>query len=478
MTLLFALAAHAGTVSLAPGDDIIAKTQGLGAGDEVIFIGGVYEIDSTISWEGLGTAEAPITIYGRQDDDEVIIRMIGAGTVAEVRNSTFLTVRNLSFEGGPGWEEGGYGGVRVVDSSDVTLEGNTVRFVQYTGIDIDGNGANLDIVGNHVHDTIDGSGIYAGCGDASCWIQDSVVAGNQLHDLGGDYVTGIRMENGCQNIEIRDNVVYRVGTLEGGDGIVTGTTEFGLPNLIVGNIVWQTTDDGIWVEGPARVQNNIVFGVGDNGIGSRNNDRDGLTDVVISFNTVADTGSDGVRLEDWYQRDGMVFANNLVSNPIGYGFDYESEWEEGESTTNFISANHVTGLVEGFDPLLFPGWVVPGGGMADFVDAGNWDFYPAQRSAVVNAADASGEAWVPTIDFNGVPRQGDAPDVGAYEWVSGNNPGWTIQEGFKELGYTADGSSDVPSGCCKGKEAEDEPSEALFLLPLGLGWMLRRRRRA
>ena len=61
-------------------------------------------------------------------------------------------------------------------------------------------------------------------------------------------------------------------------------------------------------------------------------------------------------------------------------------------------------------------WVVPGGGYADFVDTENWDFYPNGDSDLVNSGDPSSEAWVPETDFNGVPRDGDAPDVGAYEF--------------------------------------------------------------
>ena len=194
------------------------------------------------------------------------------------------------------------------------------------------------------------------------------------------------------------------------------------------------------------------------------------------------TTGDAVQLSDWFFRSGMVFTNNVLANPTGYGFDYDDDFTEYDSTTNYISNNVVTGLVEGYDPLLYPNWVLPGGGFADFVDVENWDFYPSSTALLINVADPSGQAWVPLTDFNGAPRDGAAPDVGAYEWDGEGNPGWTVQEGFKELGFEGGGDShDVGSGgCCGGgkkQEVEEEDAAALILLPfLTLGWVRRRRR--
>ena len=117
---------------------------------------------------------------------------------------------------------------------------------------------------------------------------------------------------------------------------------------------------------------------------------------------------------------------------------------------------------------------VAGGGFDDFVDPEGWDLYPTGDSHLKDAADPSGDTWVPELDFKGAPRQGNAPDVGAYEYVGEGNPGWAIREAFKETGYSAGAGEEVGGGCCgdKGK------SEAgLLLLPmLGLGALRRRRR--
>ena len=58
-------------------------------------------------------------------------------------------------------------------------------------------------------------------------------------------------------------------------------------------------------------------------------------------------------------------------------------------------------------------------------------FYPNLNSALIDQADVSGEAYPPTYDFNGIARNGNSSEIGAYEWDGAINPGWPVQEGFK-----------------------------------------------
>jgi hypothetical protein len=202
-----------------------------------------------------------------------------------------------------------------------------------------------------------------------------------------------------------------------------------------------------------------------------------LVDVVISHNTVARTDGYAANLDDAYGSSGFVFANNALANPTGYGLDWDDEYKYyGVASTNYISNNVVTGLVQGFDPLLYPSFVVPGGGFSDFENADNFDFYPRQGSTVVDRGDAAGDAYIPEFDFNGIPREGNAPDVGAYEWDGAGNPGWVIQETFKETGATANSNrADLGGGCCGDGGSGDQ---GLLFLPLaGVAVALRRRRR-
>ena len=68
-----------------------------------------------------------------------------------------------------------------------------------------------------------------------------------------------------------------------------------------------------------------------------------------------------------------------------------------------------------------------------------------------------------------------APDAGAYERSGDQNPGWVLQEGFKEAGFT-DPDYDVGSGCC-GKPADSAGGASEAATFLGLSALLRLRRR-
>ena len=88
---------------------------------------------------------------------------------------------------------------------------------------------------------------------------------------------------------------------------------------------------------------------------------------------------------------------------------------------------------------------------------------------------ADGAAYIPETDFNGVPREGDSPDVGAYEWDGDSNPGWSIQEGFKSLELKDTRTKEFVGGCCQNSKGEDTAKAALLLPLLGLGALRRRR---
>ena len=69
-----------------------------------------------------------------------------------------------------------------------------------------------------------------------------------------------------------------------------------------------------------------------------------------------------------------------------------------------------------------------GGASGIFADADSQDYWPAQNSPLIGAADAT---HVPERDFNGHVRLPPF-DVGAYESDGLSvNPGWAIQDGFK-----------------------------------------------
>lgn len=466
MILLFSLAAQAATVDVYPGDDIVSLTASLNAGDEFVFHDGTYALASYPTWTGLGTADAPIVLRAA-DGATPILEVASGWVVATVNASTFLEIRGLRFQFASTWEADSYIGLYIDESSDITLTDCTITQVAGALLYVTGNSSRLTITGNHLYGNLEGHGIYLGCSDASCWVSDSTLSQNWIHDVAYEYGSGIHLDQGGQGNTLADNVIYDIGYR----ALSVYSTEGGEPNVVEGNAIWNAYDVGINVRGSALVRNNVVFNIDGLGIKSEDNGRDTLDDVVISFNTVTNTTGYGVSIADWVGRSGNVLANNAVCNPTGYGVSYEDSADTGTADTSVLRHNVVCGLVDGLDAL--DGSFLAGGGYDDFSDAEGWDFYPSSGSNLVNAGDPAGETWVPETDFNGVARQGDAPDVGAYERTDSSNPGWDFQEGFKSLELSSGGGEEV-GGCC---DSKDKSSAALILPLLSLGWLGRRRHR-
>jgi len=464
-------AALAASVSVSPTDDLAALTSSLGPGDSVVFTDGVYELENTLTIEALGEEGARIEIFP-QEGANPVLKSLNGSTIFRLQNSEYVTVRGLSFIGPDTWEEEGGNGVEIRDSVGIVFEDNLVQNVRGTMLVLGGDGSGYSIRRNLLEFTSNGHGIYAGCGDGSCWLQDSSIENNVVREIiAENWLYGIYLDNGSQANTVTDNVVYNMT----GSGIRVESTQFGDANWVERNAVWNGDNNGIEVYGGARVRNNVVFEMGGYGIRSGNPDNDDLADTVITYNTVALTGDYGVRLDDWPGRDGMVFSSNCIANITGRGFYFGIE-EEEEDTTSYITKNVISGLVENVDLSLYPGWYAPGSGVADFADVEAWDFYPVTQSPLVGSADADGAAWIPDVDFNGSSRNGNAPTVGAYEWDGEGNPGWVIQEGFKdpEAAVRGPGGLEPGGGCCKSKE---DGTEAFLLLPL-LAFGLKRRRRS
>lgn len=465
MILLLGVAMGA-SVELSPGDDVGTLTSSLSAGDELVFNAGTYTLEGRLTWSGLGTEEAPIVLRAAEGA-EVILEGGFNDYLAMVEDSSWLEVRGLIFQGTADREEDASpGGLRVHDSTQVVVSDNRFHDLNRTALYLSGDNSQVTVQHNEMHDLIRGNGIYVGCSDASCWTQDSTFALNWIHDLESENEYGMVFEHGSQGNYILDNVLNNIAYR----GMVLGSTELGPANVVEGNAIWSVAHSALRVYGAAQVRNNVLFNCGSNGIVSDNPNRDTFQDQVITHNTIVDTEGYGIRIEDWDEATGMVLANNVVSNPIGRALYAE---EDTITEAAYVSNNVVTGLVENLD--LLAGHFIAGNGQADFMDAAAWDFYPTGTSALLNTADPAGDAWVPEFDFSGAVRDGASPDVGAFERDGASNPGWAIQEGFKQLGVETEGpETETVGGCC----SEDaKGSAALLWLPLlGLGWRTRRRR--
>jgi len=469
--LLFALSlvspASAAEIEVSPTDDVVTLTASLVAGSEIVFNDGTYVLTAPLSLTGTGTEDEPIVLRAKDGAHPVLEIGPDLWIGAYINAASHLEIRGLTFQGAEGWEEDSAYGVEIVASSDVTIADCEIGELGSTLLYLSGDNSGITITGNNLHDSIGGAGIYAGCSDASCITTGSTFSGNWIHDLQGTSAYGIYLAPGGQGNVLDDNVIHDTNYR----GLRTDSTEYGDPNEVQGNVLWNVNEVGIDVRGGSRVRNNVVFNVDGIGIRSTANDRDTMDDAVISFNTVVNTTGYAVYIEEWDGRTGNVLANNAIYNPTGYGLYVEDEGDTGQVDLGLFTGNIVCGLAD--VPEALADTFTAGGGDDDFIDPVGWNFYPAVGSHLKDAADPSGETWVPDIDFNHAPRNGSSPDVGAYEWVGEDNPGWAIQESFKDTDYSGSAGEEVGGGCCGNK---GDKSAAFLVLPLlGLGALRRRR---
>lgn len=481
LPLLLLPTAHALTVEVSPGDDLATITSSLDAGDEVVFTDGVYALESSLSWTGQGTADAPIRLVAAEGASPVLelVRNAdgawGSSAIVTLQDAAFFEVVGLHFRGGDGWdaEDAGFSGLSLSQTTDVLLQDIEISRVGRTALNLANNNTRLTVQRAHLHDTRDGDGISAGCSDASCFLVDSLIDRAWIHGIGGDRYA-ISLRHGSQGNSIRDSVIYDVAYR----GVYLGSTEFGAENELLANAIWDTGSWAVTVYGAARVRNNVIFGAGEGGIYTADPERGTYEDVVISYNTVVDTADWAVEARDWTTAPSVVLSSNALCNPLGLAASVERE----ATDTGFspladarISNNVMCGLVEGLREDA--GEVIAGAGWSDFVNPAGWDLYPSPDSTLIDAGDPESDAWVPPTDFNGASRPGDAPDVGAYEWTGDDNPGWVIQEGFKSLDLRSGPPPEVLGGCCRKRgDAGAADTGAALLLPLTLLVGLRRSR--
>src|SRR5688500_4984899 len=120
--------AQAASVLVSPGDDLSTVTASLLPGDVVRFSAGTYELDGTVYWTGLGSADASIE-FAPEEGAEVILRNNGGGYVAAITGSSYIYLHDLIFEGGGDVEYNRPGGLLVEESTDIAIENVVIRNV-------------------------------------------------------------------------------------------------------------------------------------------------------------------------------------------------------------------------------------------------------------------------------------------------------------------------------------------------------------
>jgi Right handed beta helix region len=310
----------------------------------------------------LASAQRPVTLRAYPGESVVLTNGAGTGAAVYIEEVRGLRIRGFRITN-PASD-----GIKVTNSSDVELVGNTISDTGNQAIIVVGSGsagqtysANVQIWGNRIHGNGLGGrsafnhGIYYG---ASGSVSDD---GVRRGTIGG---------------VIANNIIYDQPT---GQLIQVGPQADGL--IIANNTLTRATS-----RDPNTGCAIALWGVG----------RYATRRVVVVNNVVAFNANKGVHGSGPSMPTNVVHRNLAFANSGG---DFQPFW--GSSRLFVQDETNITGR----DPR--------------FVDVAGANFRPRAGSPLIGRADP---AYAPTTDATGVIR-GRAPEIGALEYVaSGAGP--------------------------------------------------------
>ncbi len=417
--LAFLMAAHANAAGIAPGGDLRAAIAALRPGETLELAGGTYSLNSSFRVTVNGTAQAPIVIRAREGERPVIEQTNPGQNIIEISGSSHVVFSGIAFTGGSH-------GIRLMDSDYVTIQDCEIWETGDVALSANSGGTyeGLRILRNHIHHTNGtGEGMYLGCNGDACRVANSLIAGNYIHHTNRPSVEqgdGIELKEGSYGNVIRDNVIHDTNY----PGIITySTVGNGPANVIEGNVVWNTNDNGIQSAADAVIRNNIVLG---SPIALQPHQAGSPGNQQVLHNTVVTQGS-GIEVRGVVGP--ITIANNAVYSQSGSAIRVIS----GNTGLVTLAGNVGTGGLSGASSGYSAGKSVS----EDFINghlAGEppIDLFPRPGSALIGAGNAAHRT---ATDFNGTPRSGT--DAGAYAYSPGGNPGWAIAAAFKATGALA-----------------------------------------
>ena len=406
-SLICASVAFADTIEVTPTDDLRSAIAALTPGDELVLAGGQYDFDSRFNITVVGSAALPVVIRGKSGEDAVISMNTGSQNVLEVQDSAYLELRNLKVTGGSH-------GIRLMNSDFITIQDCEIYETGDVAISANSGGTyeGLIIRHNHIHHTNGtGEGMYLGCNSDACRLLNSVIEWNYIHHTNRASVSqgdGIELKEGSAGNVIRHNVIHDTNY----PAIITySTVGNGPPNIIEGNLIWNSNDNGIQSAADSIIRNNIVLG---SPIALQTHQAGSPSNQTIVHNTVIG-GSINIR----NVAGPIRVANNAVYSNSGAAIRLLS----GDTAQVTVAGNVGSGGIEGTST----GYSNGNGLASDFINghlggSPPIDLFPAPGSALIGAGSATD---VTEFDFNGIARGGNA-DVGAYKYEPGGNTGWTL----------------------------------------------------
>ncbi|MBO9605023.1 MAG: right-handed parallel beta-helix repeat-containing protein [Paenibacillaceae bacterium] len=381
----------------------------------VINYDGVVNLTSTDKDYGLKLSTSNnVRITGSGDPDE----MYGIRISAKKSGATGVNAKDYSTD----YE---LDHIEVYDNASVgfllktdttcDLTANRGHFTQY----------NTSVHDNYVHN-VGNEGFYIGssfynngetktCNNVSTVLWPHPIEGLQVYNNIVDKTTwdGIQVGAATKDVSIHDNIVTNFSTLNvqfqsSGISLNPGTT-----GLLYNNYVKDGFGHGIMNlgRGDNDIFNNVVVNASGSGIFSddRRNEADPVFDhagVRIMNNTIVNPGSHGMWMWN-LQTYGNTFYNNIVIQP-----------NAGTTMPDNTTREFVKLQKGGIDWTEANNFYSTGTTGIGFVDAASGDYRLQSGSPAIDAGRDLSAAGV-TFDLAGTERpQGEAFDIGAYEYVS------------------------------------------------------------
>ena len=409
--ILYAVCSNAEEIG--PGDDFEAAAMVLSPGAELVLRGGIYTFNENVTVSVSGTSIQPITIRSKDGEKAILEQSSASHNVIEVNNASWLVLKGLVIRGGSQ-------GLRLINSDYITIEDCEIYETGDVALSANSGGTyeGLVIRHNHIHHTNGtGEGMYLGCNYDGCRIANSVIEGNYIHHTNRSSVEqgdGIEIKEGSYGNIIRDNVVHDTNYP---CILLYSTVGNGAPNIVEGNIVWNSSDNTIQVAADAIISNNIILG----NVSFQPHQSGNPSNIEFVHNTVINSGR-GVEVSNI--TGSVLIANNAVYAPGGAILLNGGNLGLATLAGN-VGIGGLSGAISGY---------TEGNGIdndmvsADYSGTPPINPYPTDYSALIGAGDP---IYAIAVDFNGTPRIGST-DAGAYHYQPGGNPGWTITGDFKD----------------------------------------------
>lgn len=329
--------------------------EGMQPGESLSVGPGTWSVPNRFDLSIQGTASQPVRIFATDPNDPPVITRPNAAqnclNIGSNGVSRYLILQNLEFTGGGDI-------IRIYDGSYTWIDRCHLHDGGGVGIAVQTHScSDLFITRNEVARPgpgTNGEAMYLGGNWGSISITDSVVALNYVHDTRGAVQgqgDGIELKQGSTRNWIVGNHVHDCQNpciLVYGTG---GVDE----NVVEHNLMYDSDDAVLQVQGEAVVRNNIAIG---GLLAFQSHDHQGVSsNLRVVHNTFVSAGR-AANLGRWGSRPGMVVANNVM-----YSTSSHAVWF-GIGDAGVTAAGNVI-----FGPINVssPGYSL-GSGLGDFVN--------------------------------------------------------------------------------------------------------------